>query len=308
MEQNKNFKDFSNRNQYQRPSRKVPMYLIAIVITLGVLSLVLAYILFFQAKPELRRTIEERQYVTQEKNRLEGELEELIVEYDSLRTENDSINIKLESEQEKIRKLLKVQASNTTKIRMYQRELETLRKVMRSYIIQIDSLNTRNQELTAENIEVRKQLRKVETDYEELSTKKDELTSKVELAQKLDAKNIIAEGLNRNSKPKDKISKIEKIRVCFTVRENRVADAGNKIIYLRITRPDEIILSSPEAGFFEFQGESLIYSAKRELEYENQDIDMCIYWDIIEELIPGTYNISLYAEGYEIGTTTMLLK
>jgi predicted nuclease with TOPRIM domain len=248
------------------------------------------------------------QFVEAEKSKLEGELNYLIVEYDSLKMQSDSLAGQLEAEQEKIRRLLKREASSTTKIKMYQRELETLRKVMRSYIVQIDSLNTRNLELTEENIQVRKELREISTDYEELSKEKEELSSTVKVAQKLSAKNVVSEGLNRNSKPKDKISKIEKLRICFTVRENAVADAGSKVIYLTITRPDDIILSSPDAGMFMLDGESKVYSAKRELEYDNTDIDMCIYWDITEELIPGTYFINLYCEGFEIGTSTLILR
>lgn len=296
-----------NKNTTPAPStgkKKVPMFLIAIIVTLAVLASVLSIKLHL----DLKKSQEEREVVSQQKNDLEAELQGLIVDYDSLRTENDSINIKLEAEQEKIRRLLKVQASNATKIKMYKKELATLRKVMRSYIVQIDSLNTRNRELTEENIQVRQELRTVRTDFDNLSEEKEKLTSTVAQAQVLSAKNILAEGLNKSSKPKDKISKVVKIRTCFTVRENNVAEAGKKMIYLRIIRPDDIVLSNPDADLFNVGEESLMYSAKRELEYDNQDIDLCIYWDKTEEMVSGTYFVSLYCEGHEIGTTTFSLK
>lgn len=291
----------------QPPKPKIPMYLIAIVITLSVTAVVLG-IMYFQKNQDYAQTLEDVAFVTEQKQQLEGELNELIIGYDSLKTENDSINVKLESEQDKIKRLLRVQASNAQKLRMYKKELSTLRKVMRSYIVQIDSLNTRNRELTAENIEVRQQLRKVETDYKELSETKDELTSKVALAQKLAAKNIFATGLNDRSKEKDKIAKLAKLRVCFTIRENNVAVPGSKMIYMRIARPDEIVLASPTAETFEFQGNQLVYTEKRELEYDRQDIDMCIFWDKKEDLVAGTYFVTLYSEGHEIGTTSFDLK
>ncbi len=289
------------------PKPKVPMYLVAIVITLAVLSVVLG-IMFIQKSQQHAETLEDVTFVKEQKQQLEVELNELIIGYDSLKTENDSINVKLISEQDKIRRLLRTQASNSKKLQMYQKELTTLRKVMRSYIIQIDSLNTRNRELTEENVEVRQQLRQVETDFNELTETKDQLTSKVALAQKLTAKNIIATGLTDRSKEKDKIAKIAKIRVCFTIRENNIADSGKKMIYLRITRPDDIVLSSPSAEMFEYQEQQLVYSEKRELEYDQQDIDMCIFWDKKEELIPGTYFVTLYSGGHEIGSTTFDLK
>ena len=280
------------------------MMLVAVVITLSVIAILLALKLYI----DTRKHNENMQFIEAEKSKLEGELNYLIVEYDSLKMQSDSLADQLEAEQDKIRQLLKREASSTTKIKMYQRELETLRKVMRSYIVQIDSLNTRNLELTEENIQVRRELHKVSSDFEVLSKEKEQLSTTVKVAQRLSAKDIVCEGLNKNSKPKDKISKIEKIRVCFTVRENAVADPGIKTIYLTITRPDDIILSSPEAGMFMYDGESMVYSAKRDLEYDNADIDICIYWDITEELIPGTYFMTLYSEGFEIGTSTLILK
>ncbi|MBN1599072.1 MAG: hypothetical protein JW894_12330 [Bacteroidales bacterium] len=299
----------SSANNFNKTSqnRQVPMYLIAIVITLAVVAILLAAKLFINTRQrnEVREALT---YVEDQKTKLEGELNTLIVDYDSLKTYNDSLASQLEAEQEKIRKLLRYQASNTQKIKMYQNELETLRKIMRSYIVQIDSLNTRNQELTAENIEVREKLSKKASEYDELSKKTEELSSTVKSAQRLTAKNILAEGLNENSKPKDKIKKVTKIRVCFTVRENAVAIPGSKMIYLRIIRPDEVVLSSPDAGIFLFEGESMVYSAKRELDYDNSDIDMCIFWDANEELIEGTYFVGIYSEGFEIGTTTFALK
>ena len=296
-----------NPTMQNQPQRKVPMYLIAILITLGVSVLVLGIVLF-QNQGKLKLAEENNAYIEQQKIEVEEELTELIVGYDSLKTENDSINDRLSIEQNKIRQLLKVQASNVHKLSMYEKELGTLRKIMRSYIIQIDSLNTRNRELTEENVAVRQELRQKEADIDKLSETQEELSSKVAFAQKLTAKNILVEGLNSRSKPKDKIAKIEKIRVCYTIRENNIADAGKKIIYIRILRPDEVVLSSPEAGMFEFQGESMVYSAKRELDYDNFDIDMCIYWDKTEELIPGNYFVALYSEGHEIGTSSIELK
>ena len=87
-------------NQTKPP---VPMYRVAIVVTLGVLAVVLG-ILYIQKNKEHTETLEDVAFVTEQKTQLEGELNELIVGYDSLRTENDSMNYKLESEQEKIRK------------------------------------------------------------------------------------------------------------------------------------------------------------------------------------------------------------
>jgi hypothetical protein len=301
-----NNKNYKYMNNYET-NKKVPMFLVGTVITLIIIALLLGIKLYINTSQ--RNAIrEDLQYVQTEKKKLEGELNGLIIEYDSLKTNNDTLNTQLVQQQDYIKKLLRIDASNVTKIKMYQKELETLRKVMRSYIVQIDSLNTKNRELTNENIEVHQQLSTVSSNYDALSKKSDELSSTVKIAQKLNAKNIVAEGMNKSSRSRDRASRVEKIKVCCTVRENPVAKAGTKTVYLRVARPDDVILASSEAGTFDFEGNPLAYTAKRDLEYENKDIDMCIFWDKTGDLIAGTYIITLYAEGYEIGTSTLILK
>ena len=287
-----------------KPKKRSTTLLMVVIGLLTVVITVLGIMLYQNSQ----KYNEEKQLIVEEKMDLERQLNEMIIEYDDLKTGNDSINSLLLTEQNKIQRLLKIDASNAQKIKMYKQELETLRKVMRSYIVQIDSLNTRNRELTAENIQVRTQLEQVEQVRDVLTQEKEDLSSQVAIASVLNAKNIVAEGLNKRSKPNDKSQKIEKVRVCFTIRENAIASAGKKIIYLRIIRPDDVVLTAGGSTMIEVNGEQLVYTTYRELEYENQDIDMCIFWDKTEELIPGTYAVHLLAEEHEIGTTTFDLK
>jgi len=295
----------ANKGYIDDKPKKRSTTLLMVVIGLLTVAITVLGVMLYQNSQKYN---EEKQLIVEEKMDLERQLNEMIIEYDDLKTENDSINSLLVTEQTKINRLLKIDASNAQKIKMYKQELETLRKVMRSYIVQIDSLNTKNRELTAENIQVRTQLEQVEQDRNVLTQEKEDLSSQVAIASVLNAKNIIAEGLNKRSKPNDKSDKIEKVRVCFTIRENAIANAGKKIIYLRIIRPDDVVLTAGGSTMIEVNGEQLGYTTYRELEYDNQDIDMCIFWDKTEELIRGTYAVHLLAEGHEIGTTTFDLK
>ena len=295
----------TNKGYIDDKPKKRSTTLLMVVIGLLTVAITVLGIMLYQNSQKYN---EEKQLIVEEKMDLERQLNEMIIEYDDLKTGNDSINSLLLTEQNKIQRLLKIDASNAQKIKMYKQELETLRKVMRSYIVQIDSLNTRNRELTAENIQVRTQLEQVEQVRDVLTQEKEDLSSQVAIASVLNAKNIVAEGLNKRSKPNDKSQKIEKVRVCFTIRENAIASAGKKIIYLRIIRPDDVVLTAGGSTMIEVNGEQLVYTTYRELEYENQDIDMCIFWDKTEELIPGTYAVHLLAEEHEIGTTTFDLK
>jgi hypothetical protein len=298
----------TSTNTYQKqPEKKPSTALVVLVILLAIAVIILGY-KYFTKSSQLGQTTEEKAILEDVKSDLEKQLRDMIVEYDSLKTNNDSVNNLLVKEQDKIKNLLRMQASDAEKIRKYQGELETLRKVMRSYIVQIDSLNTRNRELTAENIQVKEQLTAAESQNVELSKEKEILNTQVQLAKVLSAKNISAQPLNKSDKANSKVSKVAKIKVCFTVRENAVAESGTKEVYLRIIRPDEVVLPAGSGDTFEFNGEQVIYSAKRQLEYENKDIDMCIFWDKNADLIAGNYTVILYAENYEIGSATFALK
>ncbi|HEX2395995.1 MAG TPA: hypothetical protein VHI78_11665 [Bacteroidales bacterium] len=295
-------------NTYQRqPAKKPSTALVVLVVILSLAVIFLGY-KYFTKSNQLGQTSEEKAILEDVKSDLEKQLRDMIVEYDSLKTNNDSVNGLLNKEQDKIKNLLRMQATDAEKIRKYQGELETLRKVMRSYIVQIDSLNTRNRELTAENINIKEQLTTAETQNVELTKEKDLLDTQVQLAKVLSAKNIAATPQNKSDRENFKISKVAKIKVCFTIRENAVAEAGTKDIYIRIIRPDEVVLPSGSGETFLFNEEQVIYSAKRQLEYENKDIDMCIFWDKNADLIAGNYTVVLYAENYEIGSATFTLK
>lgn len=286
-----------------KTKRKPPVFLIILII---ILSCVIIYLGFtynnLKKQSEIEKTELERQ-----KSNLEKELQTIYNQYDSLKTENDTMNLKLLAEQQRIERLLKISANNVYKIRMYEKELETIREVLKSYIYQIDSLNQANIALRTENIEVKQKLRQTEIEKEELTVQKEELTQVVEKASILSAKNIVVTPLNKRSKENTKADKVDKLRTCFTIRENSVIIPGNKIIYLRIARPDDVILTSG-VNLFEFQGEQIVFSASREVQYENVDVELCIFWTNDGQLIPGTYKLNIYADNNEIGSTTFTLK
>ena len=298
----------TSTNSYQTPEKKTPVVLILLVILLAIAVAVLGY-KYYTESQRLKETTAEQEILQDVKSDLEKQLRDMVVEYDSLKTENDSINTLLVGEQEKIQKLLRYQAGDAEKIKKYREELETLRKVMRSYIVQIDSLNTRNRYLTEENIQVRQQLSVAETQNVELSKEKEMLGTQVQLAKVLSAKNVNVVTLNkRENDAEGKIKKITKISVGFTLRENAVADPGKKVIYLRLLNPDNVSLANAAGDMFTYNGENIVYSEKRDIEYENKDIDVIIYWNKTEDLKPGDYTAILYSEGYEIGSASFTLK
>lgn len=140
------------------------------------------------------------------------------------------------------------------------------------------------------------------------------LQDKVRLGAKLTALNIRAEGqrLKRNKMHKvtNRSSNTEIIRTCFTMIDNEVTDPGKKMVYIRIITPEGTILTerSDNSNVFTFEGKEIIYSVKKEINYENKKLDLCMYWDVINRLSSGEYRIHAYVEGYDIGSTTLILK
>ncbi len=286
-------------------------YLVTLLVVLAIALIVIGYLFYTQKKESEMVIAKLEEYsglIEAQKDTLETELKGIIVQYDSLMTENDTMNLKLEMQQYKIEGLLKLRLSDAQKIRKYEKELGTIRGVLRSYIVQIDSLNTRNKELTVENISLRTQSARVININRQLAEDKEELISITKEAKILVAANITGVGLNKRSKEQDRFSKVVKIRIDFILRKNSVSEPGAKMIYLRLIRPDNLVLSPPEPGVVLVNGEEIPYSANREVTYENNDVPVSIYWDNNGDLVGGNYIIELYEDGKMIGESEFALK
>jgi hypothetical protein len=297
-----------NQEKYQaehvehKKGAPVVMIVSTIILTLGLIALV---VLYYSQKNKMA---EMEQVLTEEKDSLANELRMMMYGYDTLKTSNDTLNAELLRERNRIQKLLEVNASNAQLIRKYKAEISTMRDIMKSYIVQIDSLNTRNQMLTAENVEIKQQMTEVQETNVELEKAREELTSKVTVASLIQAKDIVAVALNKKRKETDELRNLDKVRVCFTLRENPIASAGNKVVYLRVVRPDQLVITPSPDNLFEIKGEQLIFSANRAVDYANADIEMCIFLDNTGDFIPGTYNVELYLDGEKIGSSDFTLK
>ncbi len=283
--------------------KSAPIGLIAITIILTG-ALIFLITMYFSQKNSM---IEMETILTQEKDSLANELRHMVNAYDTLKTNNDSLNAGLEKERERIVKLLSINASNIQLIKKYKGEITTMREIMKSYIVQIDSLNTRNKVLVAENTEIRQQITRVRSTNTELSKVREELSTKVEIASVIQAKDIVAVSLNKNRKETTRINLLNKLRICFTLRENPLAKAGVKQVYMRVLRPDSLVVATSPDNLFSYKGNNIIYSAAREVDYMNQDIEMCIFLDNTGDFIIGNYSVELYLDDNIIGRTNFML-
>lgn len=283
--------------------KSAPIGLITISVILAG-ALIFLIIMYFSQKNSM---IEMKTILTQEKDSLANELRAMVNAYDTLKTDNDSLNAGLEKERARIIQLLSINASNVQLIKKYKGEITTMREIMKSYIVQIDSLNTRNKILVAENTEIRQQITQVRSTNTELSKVKEELSTKVEIASVIQAKDIVAVSLNKNRKETTRLNLLDKLRICFTLRENPLAKAGVKQVYMRVLRPDSLVVATSPDNLFSYKGNNIIYSASREVDYMNQDIEMCIFLDNSGDYIIGNYSVELYLEDNIIGKTNFML-
>ena len=281
-----------------------------IVIALAVILVALGVLYFLQNKEHIAIVTE----LNAEKDSIQMELNELVVRYDSLETENDTINQQLFVAQAKVKDLL-IEIEQTKKISLgkinsYQNQVTTLRSIMRDFVVQIDSLNRRNQELMAENLEVKEQYKRVVTERQQLSDERDRLERNLQRAAVLQVRELMAEALNSRNKETRFANRAERIRIYFIINENITARRGTKSLFVRIMRPDQLLMSKSADNLFQFEDLRIQYSAMREVVYEGHDLPVAIFWDNTNEpnLMIGTYTIDLFADGQNIGTTTLELR
>lgn len=287
--------------------KKLTSILIVLASLLVVLIGVIGWLLYDKKQEAMK--LEE---VALEKFELIRQFEELSLEYDYLKTDNDSMNAQLVLRQGEIEQMIdelnRTRASNAAAINEYRRELGTLRDVLKSYIVQVDSLNQANIRLREENIQVRQQVARVETQLEQERRVKEDLSERVEMGSRLMAENVVAAPVNQRGREISRIGRAEQVQVCFTLKRNAIAEPGMKTIYIRIIRPDELVLASSAGNIMTVDGDPVVFTASREINYENVDIDACIYYTDDGSLIPGTYRVSVYTDGYQIGATTFSLR
>ena len=281
-----------------------------IVIFLSVLLVVLA-ILFFWQRSSYKT---DAALIMADKDSIATELSKMVINYNSIRSKNDSLNQSISFAQTKVKDLLSevehVKNVSYQQITKYRQETTTLRNIMRDYIVQIDSLNQKNQRLMSENLNVKQEVTQVRSVNQQLEEEKKKLEQTVTLAAQLEATDLKASGITARGKEQVKATKIEKIKIDLTLSKNQTAKRGAKIIYVRIQRPDQLLLMKSEKDIFKFEDMKIPFSAMREVEYEGGEIPVSIYWDNANEasMIPGKYTVDVFADGRNIGTTSFDVK
>ncbi|NMB36987.1 MAG: hypothetical protein GX993_02955 [Bacteroidales bacterium] len=279
-----------------------------IVITLSVVAAVLLGVLVFvwASKQKLVKDLRI------EKEDLTTELIALQNDYATLTSTNQAINDSLDVEREKVGQLIerlqKTEATNRSKIRQYEKELGTLRSIMKGYIVQIDSLNTLNITLRQQASEARQEAEESRKQYDELVTTTEALSAKASAGAVVKARGVVLSAINASNRETDRSSRVEKLRACLSLIENSIAEKGPKVIYIRVKGPDGILMTGDQQRIFTVNDEEMIYSASREVDYQGEEVEVCIYFASGQGFVKGVYNVEVYSSETKLGSADLLLR
>ncbi len=288
------------------------VYVVIIALLLGVVAW-MAYSMNNKDK-EYVYIKEEYANLDDERMALAVDLEAMKLKYDTMTVDNDEMQAKIDEQENELSALLKKVKNKDYDISKLKAEAETLRGIMKNYIYQIDSLNQLNQQLTAERNAETQRANSAEARGQELEGELNTTKDMVSKGSVLSAGEFQNTALfERNSGKQvdtDRASKTELVKSCFKVRKNSIAKPGLKKIYLSVVGPDGKVLTSGSSGTVTVAGEEKEYSVTREIDYQQADTDVCIYYTAPSgyEFKKGSYKILLFEGGNQIGQSDISLK
>ena len=293
------------RQERERAANKGPRTLVIILACVAALLAVVLGALLYQRNG----LVEE---LESEKSELAQQMKDLQSDFSQLSSDYDNINSQLDTSREQvamlIEKLNKTEATNRAKIRQYEKELGTLRTIMKGYIVQIDSLNTLNKRLTADAAAARREAAEARSANQELSQQVEDLASKVNAGKVVRARGVSLTAYYSNDKAGDRHSRVRYMVAGLTLVENSLADHGPMRIYVRVKDPEGILLMNNASEEFTSEGEVLQATAAREVDYEGGEVDLSIYVNDTGEFVKGVYTLEVYSDRSLLGKAECMLR
>lgn len=296
------YDDYDQSEADAAVKKSIRGYRVVIVLLAVILAGISA--LYFNINRQQQRDYE---LLRVDRDSIQSDLSHLITEYDSLKFTNDTIAAKLVEANEMMEQLKRERRWNYAKIKEYEKEVGTLRSVMRNYLKQIDSLNNLNKKLVAENVTYRKEISTARLRADVAEEKASELENRVRQGAVLRARDITMVALNARDNVVSRIKNAVTLRVDFAISSNELAAPGNRKVYMCIKSPDGYLLTSESMPTFEFQGMNVGYSAVREVDYQNEDVDVSIYYRG-SGFTEGQYTIEIYTDGNLIGSGSVSMR
>lgn len=288
----------------QAKEKSLKNIMVAMIVLAVVLAAALAYI--WIQKSSLVSALEE------EKKDLTEQMESLQQDYATLSSDYDNINSQLDTSRAEVASLIerikKTEATNRSKMRQYEKELGTLRSIMRNYIVQIDSLNTLNHKLTADAAAARREAAASKAKNEQLSQKVEDLTGQVAAGAVIKARGLKLEAYNGSDNVTDRSSRVVRLLTSLSLVENELAPKGQVRVYIRVKDPEGMILTNSERVTFTYEGETMVASASRRVDYEGKEVDLSIYLNDIKNYTKGIYTVEAYTSQAKLGSAELMLR
>ncbi|NDP22281.1 MAG: hypothetical protein GZ091_14545 [Paludibacter sp.] len=284
-----------------------------ISIAVGILIVVLTIAVIYFVNKSKEKELEMSEMVEQmnfEKIQVEKEFSDMSLEFDGYTSNirNDSLVQLLQNEKTKVQQLLDelrvTKSTNARRIAELRKELATVRTVMIQYVNQIDSLNSMNKVLKTENVEVKKKYQAATETAQQLAKEKESLNEVVNRASILEVTGFSMVPLNSKNKKTSWFSQTANLQFNFTITKNVTAIPGEKVLYMRITRPDDEVLTKSSSNVFTYENKDIVYSASKKFEYTGDAIKDALYWKVGEILPKGNYRADFFADGNRIGSFT----
>lgn len=226
----------------------------------------------------------------------------------------EAANAELAAKSSQLDSLLQINKLSAQQIERFKRENGKLNYYKKLYLEKIDSLIKANENLQVENKSLKAEIRTEQRRNEQLMDENVNLTNKVALGAVLKVSGFNVEGIRLRSGGKEvsttRARNVEKIKACFTLGQNRVANRGNKNVYLRVVAPEGVTLWIEDAGSGKFmaQGQETLYTAMATIDYQQEELPLCLYWTKGTPFLEGTYKAEVYADGMLIGETSFTLR
>ena len=286
----------------EKAINKMSLLIVAVIILVLAIGGAIYYIL--QQQTQMDEIV---QAYDLDKETLEDEFNELSLQYEGYKFDigNDSLMSKLSTEQSKVQRLQEelrtIKSTNKVRIAELKKELSTLRKIMRNFVVQIDSLNTANHQLREEKKQVERKYRQATSNASKLKKETEKLNERVTMASKLNATAISVKAVTGRGKIAKRISKTDQLVIDFRIAKNITAEVGEKKVYVRIMKPDDDVLLKSRANVFAYENGEINYSLKRNIVYDGEELPVTMYWKVEEYLSTGNYRVDIFIDGNRIG-------
>lgn len=303
-----------NISQEQQPAKKSSAALIITGIVVALIALVVAVLgyHFLYAKQLIQENEELKELAELEKEEMVSQYRDFDAQYEMLQNQlsNDSLIAQIEDERRRTQELLeeleRTKATDAAEIKRLKAEINSLRAVLRSYIMQVDSLNRLNQSLNEENTQIKEQISVANTQISSLSTERNQLKDKVNIAAQLDATGFWVTPKDKKGKEAKKVKDVKRFAFGFTIVKNVTAQNGQRTLYARILKPDNSVMGNK--GTFSYESTQVEYTEKKYIEYTGEEEKVTMYSDVTEFLEAGTYKLFVFCDNQMIGQTSFTLK